>query len=92
MCAVATESAADGGTSPDNPAEGQRQRFESAKKMSLELAKTIVDPSYLDSALHDIIELCMEADDVESAKILVRGIQSSAIREQLSEEHPLIFR
>jgi hypothetical protein len=58
--------------------------------MSLKLAKTIVDASYLDSALHHIIELCMEANDIESARILVRGIQSSAIRDQLLDEHPVI--
>jgi hypothetical protein len=55
--------------------------------MSLELAKTIVDSSCRDSALHQIIELCMEAKDIESARILVRGIQSSVIREQLLEKH-----
>jgi hypothetical protein len=91
VCAAATESAASASTSPDNLAKVQRQRFESAKRMSLKLAKTIVDASCLDSALHHIIELCMDANDIESPRILVRGIQSSAIREQLLEEHPVIF-
>ncbi len=92
ICAVASKSVANAKTSREHLASREtQQQFESAKRRSLEFAKTIVDASCLDSALHYIIELCMEANDIESAKILVRGIQSSAIREQLLEEHPVIF-
>ena len=92
MCAVATASAESvAQSSHDDLAKGERQRFESAKRMSLELAKTITDVSYRDSALHHIVELCIKANDIETARILVRGIQTGAIREQLLEEHPVIF-
>jgi len=59
--------------------------------MSLELARKIADVSYRDSALYHIVELCMKASDIETARILVRGIQAGTIREQLLEEHPVIF-
>ena len=92
MCAVATASAESvAQSSHDDLAKGERQRFESAKRMSLELAKTITDVSYRDSALHHIVELCIKANDIETASILVRAIQTGAIREQLLEQHPVIF-
>jgi len=92
MCAVATASAESvAQSSHDDLSKSERQRFESAKRMSLELAKNITDVSYRDSALHHIVELCLKANDIETARILVRGIQTGTIREQLLEEHPVIF-
>jgi hypothetical protein len=92
MCAVVSASAESlSQTRYEDLAKGERQRFESAKRMSLELAKNITNVSYRDSSLFYIIELCIKANDVETARILVRGIQTGAIREQLLEEHPVIF-
>jgi hypothetical protein len=92
MCAVATASAESvAQSSSDDLARSERQRFESARRMSLELAKTITDVSYRDSALYHIVELCTKANDIETARILVRGIRTGTIREQLLEEHPVIF-
>jgi hypothetical protein len=69
-----------------------RLRFASAKRMSLELAKTISEASYRDAALRDIIELCMTANDMEASRILVQGIQSEPIREELFLAYPTLFR
>ena len=68
-----------------------RLRFASAKRMSLELAKTISDAAYRDAALGHIIELCMTANDLEASKILVQGIQSEPIREELFLAYPNLF-
>jgi hypothetical protein len=65
-----------------------RLRVASAKRMSLELAKTISEAAYRDAALGEIIELCMTANDLEASKILVQGIQSEPIREELLLAHP----
>jgi hypothetical protein len=92
MCAVATASAEGvAQSSYDDLAKGEKQRFESAKRMSLELAKNITDVSYRDTALQHIVELCMKAKDIETARILVRGIHTGMIRESLLEEYPVIF-
>jgi len=92
MCAVAMVSAESlAQSSYDDLAKGERQRFESAKRMSLELAKNIADVSYRDAALENIVELCMKAQDIETARILVRGIQTGMIRERLLEEYPVAF-
>src|SRR5258708_4724094 len=75
MCLVTHDSAEIAGSTAiadDERVKQARQRFESAKRMSLELAKTITDEVYRDTALHSIVDLCMKANDVATARILVR--------------------
>ena len=92
MCAVAAASAEGfAQSSYEDLARGERRRFESAKRMSLELAKDITDLSYRDDALQHIVELCMKGNDIETARVLVRGILTGMIREKLLEEYPMIF-
>jgi len=92
MCAVAAASAVGvAQSSYDDLAKGERLRFESAKRMSLELAKNITDVSHRDTALQHVVELCMKANDTQTARIIVRGIESQMIREKLLEQHPVIF-
>src|SRR3978361_2326507 len=91
-CAVAAPSAESVAHSAyEDLSKAEKQRFESAKRMSLVLAKNITDASYRADALHRIIELCMNANDEGTARILVRGIQSELIREKLLEDYPVIF-
>ena len=92
MCSVATASAESAALDAHSDlSKGERQRFESAKRMSLQLAKTITDVSHRDAALEHIVELCMKANDLETAIILIRGIQTGLIRERLLEEYPVAF-
>jgi hypothetical protein len=92
MCAVTTASAKSvAQSSYDDLAKEEKQRFESAKRMSLELAKNITDVSCRDTAFLHIFELCMKANDTETARILVRGIQTGSLREKLLEEYPQAF-
>jgi hypothetical protein len=92
MCAVTSASAESvAQSSYEDLAKGEKQRFESAKRMSLNLAKNITDVSCRDTALRHIFELCMKANDTETARILVRGIQTGSIREKLLEAYPLAF-
>jgi uncharacterized small protein (DUF1192 family) len=72
-------------------AKAERQRFESAKRMALQLAKEIKDASCRDAALEHIVELCMKANDLETARILIGAIQTNSIRERLLEEYPMSF-
>jgi hypothetical protein len=92
MCSVATASAESAALDPHSDlSKGEKQRFESAKRMSLQLAKEITDVSYRDAALERIVELCMKANDLETARILIKGIQTGMIRERLLEEYPVAF-
>jgi hypothetical protein len=92
MCAVAMTSA-ESAAQPihTDMRRVNRLRFASAKRMSLELAKTISDASHRDAALRHIIELCVTANDMEASRILVQGIQSEPIREELLLTHPVLF-
>ena len=93
MCAVARTSAESLAEAIHNDlTRANRLRFASAKRMSLELARTISDASYRDAALGHIIELCMTANDMEGSRILIQGIQSEPIREELLLAYPTLFR
>ena len=84
MCAVAMASAEDVAQPVHTDMTRlSRLRFSSAKRMSLELAKTISGASYRDTALRYIVELCMTANDLEASRILLQGIQSEPMREEL---------
>jgi hypothetical protein len=93
MCAV-TRTSAEGVAREigANATRINRLRFASAKRMSLELAITMSEASYRDAALCHIIDLCMAANDMETSRILVQGIQSEPIREELFLSYPAIFR
>ena len=92
MCAVAMTSA-EGVAQPvdSDMTRLHRLRFASAKRMSLELARTISDASCRDEALRHIIELCVTANDMEPSRILVQAIQSRPVREQLLLTYPTLL-
>jgi hypothetical protein len=93
LCEVATASAEIVGRRAvdQETMKHEKQRFESAKRLSLELAKCLGDELHRDTALRLIVELCMKANDLAAANILIRGVQTGAIREQLLEEYPIAF-
>jgi len=95
MCLVTHHSAEIAGSSTitddDARMRRERQRFESAKRLSLGLAKGITDEVYRDIALHEVVELCMKANDVTTARLLVRVIQTQTIREKILDRHPVAF-
>ena len=92
MCSVATASAVTAGLDPHaDEAKAARRRFESARRMSLQLAQEITDASHRDAALQLVIELCMKANDVHTATKLIKGIQTATIRERLLKEYPTEF-
>jgi hypothetical protein len=93
MCAVAKASAESVAQAIDTDlARANRLRFASARRMSLELARTISDAAYRDAALAHIIKLCITANDMEVSRILMQGIQSEPIREELLQAYPALFR
>jgi len=92
MCLVACDSAEIAGSAAiAESVKRDRLRFESAKRMSLELTKSITDEVYRDSALHSIVDLCMKANDITTARILVRAIKTPTIREKILDQHPVAF-
>jgi hypothetical protein len=92
ICSVATASAETASLDPHaDEAKSARHRFESAKRISLQLVDEIADTSRHDAALEKIIELCIKANDVRTATKLIKDIRTATIRERLLNEYPTEF-
>ena len=52
------------------------------------LAMKLTDELMRDAAVRQIVELCMTANDVKTARPLFRAIQSASIREDVLKNHP----
>ena len=66
------------------------ERYENAKKRALEVAKTISDELLRDTAVRQILHLCMKADDIETASVLIGAIQTEKIREEVLKDYPAL--
>jgi hypothetical protein len=68
----------------------ETERYESAARTAMEIAMKISDDLMRDASVSQIIDLCMKANDLRTARILFRAIQAVAIREGVQKEHPLL--
>jgi hypothetical protein len=66
-------------------------RYERAAKAAMEIAVRISDELLRDSSLRQIVDLCVKANDLRTARILFRAIQTTSIREDVLNDHP-VFR
>jgi hypothetical protein len=101
ICRSATDSAeaiggfagrADGGRKgPDGKPTGRdTERYERAARTAMEIAMKIADDLMRDSSVSQIVNLCMKANDLKTARILFRAIQAVSIREDVVNDHPLL--
>ena len=70
--------------------ESKSARRARAARAAMELALKISDPLVRDSALRQIIGLCMVSGDVKAAKILAGAIQTESIRREALNEYPVL--
>lgn len=70
--------------------ESKSARRARAARAAMELALKISDPLVRDSALRQIIGLCMVSGDVKAAQILAGAIQTESIRRETLSEHPVL--
>jgi hypothetical protein len=75
---------------PDNKNQYEADRYERAAKAAMAIAIKISDDLLRDSSVRQIVNLCMKADDLKTARILFRAIQSISIREDVINEHPIL--
>jgi len=61
----------------------ETDRYERAAKAAMEIAIKISDDLLRDSAVRQIVNLCLQANDLKTARILFRAIQSVSIREDV---------
>jgi len=74
---------------PDNN-KYHAERYERAAKTAMEIAMKIADDLLRDSAVRQIISLCVKASDLRTARILFRAIQAASIREEVLQDHPIL--
>jgi hypothetical protein len=78
------------GKSDSKKKKREAERYERAAKAALTIAMKISDDLLRDAAVRQIIDLCMKADDLARARILLRAIQAASIREGVLQEHPAL--
>ena len=62
----------------------ETERYERAAKAAMEIAMKISDELMRDAAVRQIVDLCMKANDLKTARILLRAIQSASIDRPMS--------
>jgi hypothetical protein len=68
----------------------ERQRYERAARAAMEIALKISDGLLRDSSVRQIVNLCVAANDLKTARILFRAVQAASIREEMLMEHAIL--
>jgi hypothetical protein len=74
----------------DNKIKYEAERYERAAKTAMKIAIKISDDLLRDSAVRQIVNLCLQANDLKTARILFRAIQSVSIREDVLNDYPIL--
>ena len=93
ICRAAADSAHRVGDAADRSNKKVRhevERYERAAKAAMELAMKVSDELMRDAAVRQIVDLCMKANDLKTARPLFRAIQAKSIREDVLKDHPLL--
>jgi len=56
----------------------------------MKIAIKISDDLLRDSAVRQIVDLCLQASDLRTARILFRAIQAVSMREDVLNDHPIL--
>jgi len=67
--------------------EDESARYQRAAKAAMEIAMKVSDDLMRDAAVREIIDLCLRANDLKTARILFRAIQAPSIRDGVLAEH-----
>jgi hypothetical protein len=68
----------------------ETERYERAAKTAMKIAIRISDDLLRDSSVRQIVNLCVTAGDMKTARILFRAIQADSIREDVLSDHPIL--
>lgn len=69
-----------------------KERCARAEKAAMRTALKITDDLIRDAALRRIIDLCVVANNLKAADVLLRAIQATSIREEVLNEHTVLRR
>jgi hypothetical protein len=76
------------GGAPTKANKQETERYQRAAKTAMEIAIRISDDLLRDSAVSQIVALCVKASDLRTASILVRAVQAEAIKEDVLNKYP----
>ena len=79
---------ADGKQKAKKKQDIEAARYQRAAKAAMEIAMKVSDDLMRDAAVREIVDLCLRANDLKTARILFRAIQAPSIRDGLLHEHP----
>ncbi|MDH2382499.1 hypothetical protein [Bradyrhizobium sp. CER78] len=68
----------------------ERDRYERAAKVAMETAMKISDELVRDSAVREIVSLCMKANNIKTGRALFRAIHAGSIKAEVLKEHPTL--
>jgi hypothetical protein len=74
----------------NNPTHTETERYQRAAKAAMEIALKISDDLLRDASVRTIVDLCVRADDIRTARILYRAIQAESIRQDVLNDHPIL--
>jgi hypothetical protein len=94
ICNSATGSAEQAGRqaggAQTRASEHEAERYKRAAKTAMEIAMKISDDLLRDSAVCQIVVLCLKANDLKTGSILFRAIQAAFIRNDMLNDHPAL--
>jgi hypothetical protein len=94
ICRAASDSAEKVGGfagGPDNKKNRyEADRYERAAKIAMEIAMKISDGLLRDSSVRQIVDLCVKANNLRTARILFRAIQADSMKEDVINDHPML--
>ncbi|MCP4618804.1 MAG: hypothetical protein GY844_20515 [Bradyrhizobium sp.] len=91
ICRTAADSAEKVGKATDRTnkkVKHEVERYERAARAAMEGAMKVSDELLRDAAVRQIVELCLKAGNVATAKTLFRAIQSKSIQDDVLREFP----
>jgi hypothetical protein len=91
ICNSAADSAARVGAAADRTHRKIKrdvERYERAARAAMEIAMKVSDELLRDAAVRQIVDLCLTAGNIMTARTLFRAIQSKSIRDDVLRDHP----
>jgi hypothetical protein len=92
ICRSAANSPESVGGSGRRDHANEPERYERATRAAMEIAVKISDDLLRDASVRQIVDLCVTADNLKTARILFRAIQTVSIREEVLSDHPVLRR
>jgi hypothetical protein len=72
-------------------AEAESERYQAAIKRAIEIAQRMSDDAMRDVSVGQIILLCVKANHLKTARVLLRVIQSDKVRGSLIADCPILI-